>query len=314
MANEKDNNGIFWALLLLIGGGAIWAINKFMPSKSVSTNVANTNTPTNTTTTPPKTIIKNPTATTTTVNTATKNGYPFSIDTSKILESNIGGQVSFTYTDIINSKSVTYDAFELSGVWYLYKPQTTLNGLWYGYGSDGLFIGTSVDPRKIATSQSGGLCFIGDTIIRMSDGYIKYIQDIKIGDLVIGKDSHSNKVLEIHTLTVNEPIFGFNDIEPFVTGSHPFFTKKGWKSVEENNTHKDLKVGILENNDEILKFDRSYLMIKNISEEYRGEIIVYSLTLDGDNTYFANDLCVHNKKIVVPKGAVGNLGTINNIK
>ena len=32
MAENKDNNGIFWALLLLIGGGAVWAINKFIVS------------------------------------------------------------------------------------------------------------------------------------------------------------------------------------------------------------------------------------------------------------------------------------------
>jgi hypothetical protein len=37
MSEENKGNGIFWALLLLIGGGSVWAINKFIVSPKMPT-------------------------------------------------------------------------------------------------------------------------------------------------------------------------------------------------------------------------------------------------------------------------------------
>jgi hypothetical protein len=37
MSEEKKGNGLFWAALLLLGGGAIWAIEKFMVAPKTST-------------------------------------------------------------------------------------------------------------------------------------------------------------------------------------------------------------------------------------------------------------------------------------
>lgn len=46
--------------------------------------------------------------------------------------------------------------------------------------------------------REGGRCFAPGTKVMMSDGRIKNIEDIKIGDTVMGPDGTSRKVLELH--------------------------------------------------------------------------------------------------------------------
>jgi hypothetical protein len=57
MEEENKGSGIFWALLLVLGGGAVWAINKFIvaPKKDTqnSSNIDDTTTDTTATTTTP---------------------------------------------------------------------------------------------------------------------------------------------------------------------------------------------------------------------------------------------------------------------
>ena len=328
--SEKNKNIGFWALLITIGGGAVWAINKFIvsptynPTKNTTnkrvgiktTNSSNTNTSssstTTNTTTPNNTTSSTITAPTT--NGATKNGMPFNIDITKI-KFNLPDELhswDFSPTRhidvVINQSGVykdsngkTYSVINFEGIYYLIG---STGKVVYGYTKEGVYNGQQLynslenEIRDARNPFGGGSCFIEGTKIKMSNGSVKDIQDILIGDCVIGKDSKSNKVIEINTFEVNDGIFGFNDIKPFVTATHPFFTKKGWKSIERNFTHKDISVDILEIEDEILTFDDSYLKIENISEEHKGEIVVYSLTLDGDKTYYANDLCVHNKQMI----------------
>ena len=45
MAEDK-NSGLFWGLLILLGGGAIWAINMFMPKPKDKKNIETNQTPT----------------------------------------------------------------------------------------------------------------------------------------------------------------------------------------------------------------------------------------------------------------------------
>jgi hypothetical protein len=46
--------------------------------------------------------------------------------------------------------------------------------------------------------RSGGHCFAPGTKVMMSNGRIKNIEDIKVGDTVMGPDGSSRKVLELH--------------------------------------------------------------------------------------------------------------------
>ena len=247
---------------------------------------------------------------TTNYNDATKYGFPFML-TPKMIADSVNKNTITTYPikNGVNLKSIIYNVVNIPNVLTNYYHgcyalntmpiNPKVQQIWAMYDSNGFFISiTDVNPYTLGSNVAtgAGSCFIAETPITVTEG-IKSIKDININDTIIEKDNAINKVIEINTFLVNEPIYGFNDIKPFVTGSHPFFSKDGWKSVDVNTKHSDILVGQLKINDEILKVNGSYMNLDKISEEYRGTIKVYSLLLDGNNTYYANSLCVHNKKI-----------------
>ena len=158
-------------------------------------------------------------------------------------------------------------------------------------------------------------CFTGDTMIIMADYTEKKISEIKIGDKVLSgkcKDCggyHSNTVNGIETPKLgNRKVYGFNGKKPFVSEEHPIKTASGWAAVnvnllkewewhtydeivkEELKDIKDLSVG-----DELVTIRGNELLKQYQMVELPAETQLYNLLLDGDNTYFANDIMVHNK-------------------
>ena len=79
-------------------------------------------------------------------------------------------------------------------------------------------------------------------------------------------------------------------------------TKQGWKAVDQITAvridpHLDkILIGNLEVGDEVLREDGSYMIIDSI-EKYKDQSQqeLYNLLLDGDHTFYANGLLVHNK-------------------
>ena len=310
MAEDNKGSGLFWLALLLFGGCSAWAINKFIVPGKVSTIVPSNNS----NTTNNINVVHNPlpTKNTTTIvksNAATKAGYPYSITPHNItiIDSNIYSTAfkgywynpSCSYADEKgNTYNVIIDSFDDV---YLQK-QIDIGKFYYIYNRKTGTYSKSTSTHAFQTFLNGalngansGACFIAGTLITVPKG-VKEIQDLKVNDIVVGRNS-LNKVIKIDVITVKEPIFGINDIEPFVTGEHPFLTKDGWKSISANTKHSDIEVGKLEKSDEILRVDGSYLKLSSITDKYSGNVVVYNITLNGNNTYFANGLCVHNKLI-----------------
>ena len=62
-----------------------------------------------------------------------------------------------------------------------------------------LVSGVNNDKRDNATSNGSGKCFGAGTKVLMQDGTQKNVEDITVGDFVIGWDSTPRKVLETHT-------------------------------------------------------------------------------------------------------------------
>ena len=57
---------------------------------------------------------------------------------------------------------------------------------------------TSKNENVLVTAHTGsGKCFCKNTPILMFDGTIKMVQDVKVGDLLMGDDSTSRKVLNL---------------------------------------------------------------------------------------------------------------------
>ena len=167
----------------------------------------------------------------------------------------------------------------------------------------------------------GFTCFAAGTQIEMSDGSQKNIEDVVVGDEVLGWDGEDVGVGTVsaidHSHTVgshadaceslgDEPslytIIGVeNDWGIEFTPEHPFLTKEGWKSLVPDSSQepylteqepKTLGVGDFVNCGGANDWEeiKEIKVVRSNSEEP-----VYNITVDGLHSYIANGLIVHNK-------------------
>lgn len=170
----------------------------------------------------------------------------------------------------------------------------------------------------------------------MADGTSRAVADVAEGDFVVGDDGRVNRVLGIDRLTLdNRLLYGLNGSEPFVTASHPFMTEDGWKAVDPAHSYTDhrvpavgrLEVGnrlvllsqvrvpvviggpaLLEGSLDIQTESHPLMSLQGASAPASNPL--YNLRLDGNHTYFANELLVHNKifQAVQTSGGIPTIG------
>jgi len=143
-----------------------------------------------------------------------------------------------------------------------------------------------------AGSSSSTDCFMPGTMVTMADGSKKTIEKIVEGDEVLGIWGNVNKVLgvENHKI-INEN--GYNVLShvekllPFYTANHPFYHENELISFM---SHKNK-----EHNPWLGKVEKAgkYFPYANTMIAPKGTIL-YNLYLDGDYTFFANDVPFHN--------------------
>ena len=130
----------------------------------------------------------------------------------------------------------------------------------------------------------------------MADGSFKFIQDIKKGDKVIGKNG-INTVLQLRIRKYKGLIYSINSSTHFVTGGHPFMTKEGWKAFDKEvgkQLNPDLNfAGVLKVGDILIKENGKEEALNTYSSQTE-ETTVYNLTVNGNSTYYANGYLVHN--------------------
>ena len=172
-------------------------------------------------------------------------------------------------------------------------------------------------PPKVFDSffggSFGGCCFVAGTMITMADGSLKRIEDVVIGDQVIGKDGAINTVQEyIRPLLGDRTLVGFNSGAPFITNDHPVLSTDGtWRSVDPAGTaskyaEANLDAGQLSVGDIVATGNGVGFLIESIEEHVHSvDLQVYNFLLDGNNTYIANNLVVHNKGVGAGCGAGG---------
>jgi hypothetical protein len=166
----------------------------------------------------------------------------------------------------------------------------------------------------------GGGCFTGETRIAMADGSTRPITEVEVGDAVVSATGAINHVLAVrHPLLGNRPLYALDDSGYFVTASHPFLTDDGWKSIDPAATareHSALQVGRLQIGDRVhvlrgvlasvasgigtpnasVELDIASVTVTRIETMHADPATqLYDLQLDGDHTFIANDLVVHNK-------------------
>lgn len=164
-------------------------------------------------------------------------------------------------------------------------------------------------------------CFIAGTQILMADGSQKRIEQVRAGDLVVGRDGTINRVNELEKVRLaGRRLYSLNGNSHFVTAEHPFMTDDGWKAVNPAMTAletPELKVTALAVGDRLMKVAQyraggvaqGNLALDNdaqllVSEELLvaldsvaadPALWVYNLLLDGSHSYFADGYLVHNK-------------------
>ena len=158
-------------------------------------------------------------------------------------------------------------------------------------------------PKVYDTVRTFCCCFVAGTQITMADGSCKNIEDVDIGEVIVGKDGVHNTVMEFLRPTLGETgatMMAFNGGTPFMTSDHPVWIREqGWKSFDPDMTYSkySMTVGKYEVGDVIETQDGSGFVIASI-EEYSDQDqqqVIYNFKLDGNNTYIANGLVVHNK-------------------
>ena len=131
----------------------------------------------------------------------------------------------------------------------------------------------------------GGGCFLANTKILMTDGDVKNIEDIQVGDMVQSYDVKStsivkSKVTETYVHTDRHYMILNGNIK--TTSVHPFYSDGNW--IEAGN----LSVG-----DKILHVDGLEHTIETI--ELSDELAtVYNFEVEGTHNYFAEGYLVHN--------------------
>lgn len=147
--------------------------------------------------------------------------------------------------------------------------------------------------------ETGGSCFIAGTTIFTGDGEHVLVQNVAVGDVL--RSQHGNSIVAAfdHPKLGERWLYSINDSLFFVTSEHPFYTKDGWKSIDPKATaeeNPELTVGRLDIGDSIELEDGTYLDITEMNAtRVSGDTQLYNFKLEGDNTYYANSMLVHNK-------------------
>lgn len=141
----------------------------------------------------------------------------------------------------------------------------------------------------------GYACFTGNTEITMSDGFKKYIKDIKVGNTVTTASGKVGKVLNVHQHIYSGDLIGINWRKPFMTTNHPIMLEDGWAAydVEAAKEHIGEEVNKLIPG-KFLKTPTGNIILDNVNKESVSNITVYNITVEG-STYIANGFKVHNK-------------------
>jgi len=172
-------------------------------------------------------------------------------------------------------------------------------------------------------------CFPAGTKVTMADNSKKNIEEIKIGEFVTSYDEKTKETKKERVTEIETPIrdhmceIKFSDGTTLeLTDEHPIYAKNNWvdnvrglsnwRSIDPSKTKIEsptLKTSKLKINNEILLENGDYKTIEKITC-WKEDVQTYNLKIANTQTYFAEDILVHNKpcflgdtKIVTPEGS-----------
>jgi hypothetical protein len=156
-------------------------------------------------------------------------------------------------------------------------------------------------------------CFPTGTQILLGDRMTKAIEELSIGDVVMGFDGKNPLPVIVEAL--ESPLRDHFCVLSFADGStvkltreHPLYTTEGWRSLSPESTAEEnaqLLVGKLEIGDHVLNAAGEYRTLMNV-RIVSDEIQTYNLKrLSRFDTFYANGFLVHNKAQMTMCGKCG---------
>ena len=176
-----------------------------------------------------------------------------------------------------------------------------------GYYSDGSVV-AYWDGTSFGLCDLCGGCLVSDTLITLSDGSTKLIQDVQVNDVlksidVSGMPQPSNEWYSWSSDTLNyveststvinfttyefDSVININEGRLIATDSHNHVVKQN--GVWYIRTTSELNVG-----DVLLDMDNSEFEITSLLI-ITESTTVYNIDVDNSNLYFANNVLTHNK-------------------
>lgn len=155
---------------------------------------------------------------------------------------------------------------------------------------------------------SGGIelcCFMPGTLISMTDGSVKAIENIEIGDLVVSYNEDSGELIENAVARIVNPfrkviyeIITDDSTSIKLTADHPLYVDgKGWSAIDSEAASSAYKIEVLKLEDgDILIGNSGNKRVSKISLLEGIESVTYSLGLTNSQypSYFANGVLSHN--------------------
>lgn len=151
-------------------------------------------------------------------------------------------------------------------------------------------------------------CFVAGTLVLTSDGATRPIEKINVGDTVKTVDINTmvveNSIVQNISSHLHDDIVNISFEDGTLnsnTFDHSYYIKgKGWSSYKPELTTERYKIKAkqLEVGDSVLKYSNGKLVGLKIIEisENIGEKQTYNLfTGDGNTSYFANEILVHDE-------------------
>lgn len=139
----------------------------------------------------------------------------------------------------------------------------------------------------LVNQAEGGGCFAQGTSVLMSDGKLKNIEDVKIGDYVLTRTEGDDKLVKakvLKTHATEEDGYLILNSSLKVTANHIMWVNGGWKEA-----------GSIQSGDVLTDNQGKKVYIESI-EWQRGKFQVYNLEVEKYHTYFAGGIWVHNEK------------------
>lgn len=160
-------------------------------------------------------------------------------------------------------------------------------------------------------------CFTGEALVAMADGSLKRIDEVLIGEQVLGAHGLINTVIGMHKVPAGGGHMYLINKRHRTSGNHKHFTSVGWAALDvatadkagnaeiiiDNNGTKDVryntkfingtKTTLLELGMEILT-ENGYEVVESIDIDntVAADEYVYSLVTDGSHAHFCNGFVV----------------------